>query len=37
MTILPLYAAPERLQPWIAAGLWLIIAAMGAAVWVLVG
>lgn len=37
MTILPLYAAPERLQPWIAAGLWMIVAAICAGVWMLEG
>lgn len=25
MTLLPIYAAPERLQPWIAAGLWAAV------------
>lgn len=31
MTILPIYAAPERLQPWIATGMWVIVVA---AIWV---
>jgi hypothetical protein len=29
MTIPPIYAAPERLQPWIAVGLWVVILLSG--------
>jgi len=37
MTILPIYAAPERLRPWIAGATWTLIALSAFGLYLLTG